>query len=152
MMELVTANAVSPVIDDASRPRVRGRHRNSALAAWRRTRAVELATQGLTYQQIADELGYAHRGTVHRIVQQALESRLTEGVEQLRQVEVARLDALQAGLWESALAGDAAAVNACVKIVQTRSRILGLFERPGLLGRDTEARCGYGRTVVLPQR
>jgi transposase-like protein len=61
--------------------RVRGRHRNTALAAWRRTRAVELATQGLTYQQIADELGYANRGTVHRIVQQALESRLTEGLE-----------------------------------------------------------------------
>src|SRR4051794_5281134 len=107
---------------------LRGRHRNTALAAWRRTRAVELATRGHTYQQIADELGYANRGTVHRIVQQALESRLTEGVEQLREVELARLDALQAGLWEAAMGGDASAVNACVNIVRTRSRILGLLD------------------------
>lgn len=127
-------------------PRVAGRHRNSALAAWRRARAIELATQGFTYQQIADELGYAHRGTVHRIVQRALESRLTEGVEQLRQVEVARLDALQAGLWEAAMAGDAAAVGACVKIVQTRSRILGLCGG----GVGGPASPTVSRSVVLP--
>ncbi len=39
---------------------------------------MELATQGHAYQQIADELGYANRGTVHRIVQQALQAVQTE--------------------------------------------------------------------------
>lgn len=126
--------SAAPSVDLAGQPSVpglrQGRHRNSALAAWRRTRAVELSTQGFTYQQIADELGYAGRGTVNRIVRQALESRLTEGVEQLREVEVARLDALQAGLWEAATAGDAAAASACVKIIQARSRLLGLLAAP----------------------
>ncbi len=50
-----------------------GRRNNRPLAEWRKARAVELATQGHTYQQIADELGYANRGTVHRVVQQTLQ-------------------------------------------------------------------------------
>ena len=151
-MSLTTAALGTDLSDQHGQRALRkGRHRNTALAARRRTRAVELATQGLTYQQIADELGYAHRATVHRIVQQALESRLTEGVEQLREVEVARLDALQAGLWEAAMAGDAAAVNAIVKIVQTRSRITGLLEGP--IRRSSGATSdGSGRTVVLAAR
>lgn len=45
----------------------RGRHRNRALASYRRSRAVEMAAGGSTYQQIADALGYANRGTVHRL-------------------------------------------------------------------------------------
>ena len=56
----------------AALPTVSGRHRNRALAAARQVRAVELATEGATYQAIADELGYANRGTVHHIVHQAL--------------------------------------------------------------------------------
>jgi len=39
------------------------RHRNRALAAWRRNEAVRLVTVGKTYQQAADELGSANRGT-----------------------------------------------------------------------------------------
>ncbi len=66
---------------------------------------MELATQGYTYQQIADELGYANRGTVHRVVQQTLQSVQTENVEMLRALEVDRLDALQCGLWDEANAG-----------------------------------------------
>ncbi len=80
-----------------------GRRNNRPLAEWRKARAVELATQGYTYQQIADELGYANRGTVHRIVQQALQALQTENVDTLRALEVARLDALQQALWEPAL-------------------------------------------------
>lgn len=41
--------------------RVSGRHHNKALAASRRTGAVELPTQGGTYDAIADELGHANR-------------------------------------------------------------------------------------------
>jgi hypothetical protein len=44
----------------ATLPRVTGQHRNRALAAARQARAVELATRGMTYQQIADELGYSN--------------------------------------------------------------------------------------------
>jgi hypothetical protein len=45
----------------AALPRGNGRHHNKALAACRRTGAVELPTQGWTYDAIADELGHANR-------------------------------------------------------------------------------------------
>lgn len=73
----------------AAIPLVRGQHRNRALASARQARAVELGTQGHTYQQIADELGYANRGTVHRIVHQALAHDRVEAVETLQRLESA---------------------------------------------------------------
>ena len=64
--------------------KVHGRHRNRALAASRRARAVELKSAGLTYEAIAAELGYATGGTVYRVVAEALKSQTVEAVEQLR--------------------------------------------------------------------
>jgi DNA-binding NarL/FixJ family response regulator len=78
-------------------PLVDGRHRNRALATARQTRAVELRAQGCTYQKIAQELGYANRGTVFRIVSNALASQERVAVDELRSLEAARLDALQIG-------------------------------------------------------
>jgi|GEM_PF-5232687 len=65
-------------IDPTTLPRVQGRHKNHMLATPRRTRAVALASRGLTYQAIAHELGYANRGTVPR---SAAKPR-SEGVQQ----------------------------------------------------------------------
>lgn len=123
----------------------RGRHRNKALAAWRRARAVELAIDGRTYQQIADELGYANRGTVYRIVARALADREAEAVDTLRDLEVARLNALQNGLWDRAMAGDIAAGSSILKIIQVRCAVLGL------LGRQPGGKA-LPRTVVVDPR
>lgn len=62
-------------------PKVTARHRNRALAAERRRHAVDLALIGHTYQAIADELGYANRGTVHRIVKTALTDHEMDSVD-----------------------------------------------------------------------
>ena len=140
----MTAQALEPLPAPES-PLRRGRHRNRALAAYRRTKAIEMATAGCTYQQIADELGYANRGTVHRIVRQALEVQQAESVELLREVEVRRLDALQTGLWEAALAGDVDAVHACLRIIQARIKVLGLAES----GPAKRPRCQQPQTVIL---
>src|SRR4051794_8098510 len=53
-------------------PVVAGRHRTRAPAKRRKTRAVELVLNGCTYQQAAEQMGYANRGTVHRLVNEAL--------------------------------------------------------------------------------
>ncbi len=123
----------------------RGRKRNRALAEWRKARAVELATQGHTYQHIADELGYANRGTVHRLVQQTLQAHQADSVDQLRALEVARLDALQESLWEPAMAGDLRAVGQVVQIIVARSRLLGLMS----LAKKARVKCRQPQTVVL---
>ena len=70
----------------ADLPRVTGRHRNRALARARAARSVELAASGHTYEAIAAELGYASRGTVHRMVHKELRARTTDGVDLLRAV------------------------------------------------------------------
>lgn len=93
-----------------------GHHRNRALASARQAKAVELTTEGRTYREIADELGYAYHGIVHRIRHQALAHDRVEAVENLQQLESARLDALQAAIWDKAMNGDAAAAQAVVRV------------------------------------
>lgn len=125
----------------AALPRVSGRHRNKALAAARRSRAVELRTQGWSYEAIAEEMGYANRGTVYAIVRQALANQEAEEVQYYRQVEMDRLDRLTFALQESIEAGDVRAITEARRIIEARVRLLGLLDT---VGKDAAA-C---RTVV----
>jgi hypothetical protein len=67
---------------------------------------VELALTGHSYDDIAHQVGYSNRGTAWRAVQKALRDREVEAVDTYREMELARLDALQAACWESAVAGE----------------------------------------------
>src|SRR5450759_455971 len=110
----------------AELPRVNGQHRNRALSAARRARAVELRTAGLTYEQIAVKLGYANRGTVYRLVSEALKAQTVEAVGQLRSLEVERLDKLQHAVWQKAMDGDVSFAAVAARIIMARCRLLGL--------------------------
>ena len=46
-----------------------------------------MIAEGKLYEQVAREAGYAHRGSAHRAVYQALDGREVEGVAALRQLE-----------------------------------------------------------------
>ena len=105
-------------------PRVNGRHRNKALAAARRNRAVELRTQGWTYEDIAAEMGYANRGTVHAIVRQALANQEVEYVGLYWQLEMDRLDRLLRGLWDRIEAGEVSAISEARRISEARVRLI----------------------------
>ena len=107
--------------------------------------AVELAIDGVSYGAIAAEVGYSHRGTAYKAVHKALAERVVEGVDTLRRLEVDRLDALQAALWPTALAGDTAAATIVLRIIEQRARLLGL-------GRKHRSDPGTGQpaTVVVP--
>lgn len=103
-------------------------HRNgtpAALTAQRRARAVELAVQGLSFAAIGEQLD-CDASTAWRAVTGALREHVPENVEELRRLEGARLDALQVALWPQAMAGDAAAVRAVVRICERRARLFGL--------------------------
>ena len=67
----MSAQTVEPI------PRVRGRHRDTALASARKQRAIELKMQGRSYQEIADAMGYSSRGTVYKIIRDAQASVLS---------------------------------------------------------------------------
>lgn len=50
----------------------------------RHARAVQFITQGLTYQQVADQMGYANKGTVHHLVGKTLTQTTSAAVEAVR--------------------------------------------------------------------
>ncbi len=106
----------------------RGRHQDKVLASYRRTRALELRLGGASYDEIAREVGYASKGTAHKVISQALNAREADSLDFLRRVEQGRLDALQDALWDAAMAGDVSAAMASLRVIDARCRLLGLHE------------------------
>lgn len=96
------------------------------LAKWRKARCVQLALAGHSYDEIALEVGFANRGTAWRVVQDALNSRITEAVTEYRELELARLDALQAAHWPQAVAGSVRSADLVLRIIDRRTKLLGL--------------------------
>ena len=96
------------------------------LAKWRRARCVELALAGHSYDEIALEVGYQNRGTAWRAVQESLNSRIAEAVEEYRELELARLDALQAAHWPQAVAGSVRSADLVLRVIDRRIKLLGL--------------------------
>lgn len=101
-----------------------------ALATHRRTTAVRLALAGHSYDDIAQQVGYANRGTAWRAVQKALREREAEAVDVYREVELARLGALQSACWETACAGDRQAIETVLRIIEKRARLMGIWDTP----------------------
>lgn len=64
-------------------------------AKQKRTKAAELRVQGRTWQQIADEVGYADPGTACRAVKEYLSKYPSPDVEELRAIENQKLDRLE---------------------------------------------------------
>lgn len=95
----------------------------------KRTAAVRLLLDGLSYEEIAATLGYANRSGAWKAVTAALRSEQSASVEEYRDMEVARLDALQAAHWNAAVSGDAKAAALIVRIIDQRIRLLGLDRR-----------------------
>lgn len=100
--------------------------RGHALALWRRSRAIQLATAGYTYEQIAREVGYANRGTAWRAVNSALQRQLVEDVELHRQMALDRLESLYAALWPRCEKGDLRAISAAIRNIDLQCRLLGM--------------------------
>src|SRR4051794_4745386 len=103
------------------------RRRNRALATQRRTRAIEMASSGYTYEQIARALGYSNRGTVHHIVHRGLAKQEARAVDQMRQRQGDRLDGLLAGIWSRAMHGDVRAVNTAARLIMSQCKLYGLI-------------------------
>lgn len=97
-------------------------------AAERRVNALNLRKSGASFRQIGDQLG-VDAATAYRDVQRALADlakEQRESAEQLRQLELERLDALQIALWVQARQGNQGAVDRVLRIMERRARLLGL--------------------------
>lgn len=72
----------------------RGRFLRTVHTVERDAAAARLRSEGATYKQIAEQLGYCDKGEAWRAVQRALTMIVKEPAEKLRQVEAAKLDEL----------------------------------------------------------
>ena len=109
-----------------------------AIAEWRKAESVRLRLQGHEYDEVAELVGYSNRGTAWRTVTKALRERVDSAVDEYRQLELARLDALQASLWDKAMSGDIASANTVLKVMGQRARLLGLDQlTPSWAGEKT---------------
>lgn len=71
-----------------------GRFVKSIETAKRDGEAAQLRANGKTYDQIATELGFSDRSLARRAVERALAAAVREPADELRQLELIRLDAL----------------------------------------------------------
>lgn len=88
--------------------------------------AVELRKAGASFQQIADQLGYAEPSGAHKAVTRALKAMLREPTEELRALELERLDKMLFGIWRKAIAGGTWEIDRVLKIMERRATLLGL--------------------------
>jgi hypothetical protein len=93
----------------------------------RRAAALDYRLQGHAYHRIAKVLG-CHPSTAHDYVVKALRDMIPrEKAEAVLQLEMARLDAMQDAIFANAAKGDIPSIDACLRIIHQRARLLGLY-------------------------
>ena len=93
----------------------------------RRAAALDYRLQGRAYHWIAKALD-CHPSTAHDYVVKALRDMVPrETAEAVLQLEMARLDAMQGAIFANAANGDIPSIDACLRIIHQRARLLGLY-------------------------
>ena len=104
----------------------------------RRERLVmDQRVRGKSFYRIEKEFGIPDADKVFRRAIQRPENAPMLRLEALR-LEEARLDDLQEGIWDKALAGDSRAVEVALKVLERRAKLLGLDFSDGLAAKLVE--------------
>ena len=120
-------------------------------AAERRAQALDLRLAGYSFEAIGQQLGISKQAA-YKHVSTALETLHTQtdnSAEQLRALELERLDALLKGCWTAATAGDSESTRVALKVLERRAKLLGLDAPTKTPEDDGEAR---GYIVVVPPK
>ena len=89
-------------------------------------KALELRKAGVSYQQIADAIGYKDASGAWRAVKAGLKKTLQEPADDLRKLELERLDSAAAAIYPSVKQGQYGAIDRWIKIMERRAKLLGL--------------------------
>ena len=92
----------------------------------RQLKALTLRKAGAGYQAIADALGYKDHTGAWRAVKSALKRTLQEPADELRTLELARLDDMLKAIAPHVAAGNLTAIDRALKIQERRAHLLGL--------------------------
>ena len=92
--------------------------------------ALALRERGLSFKQIAQQMRTSP-STVHNWVVVALRQLTLEPAKEVLRLELQRLDAYLATYHEAALRGDHEATKMCLRVIDRRARLLGLYPETG---------------------
>lgn len=88
--------------------------------------ALELRKAGMTYQQIADKIGWKNGETASRAVKRALDRITDEPADDLRKLMEERLGTMLMVLWPDIQRGDNQAIAQGLKIMDRQAALRGL--------------------------
>jgi hypothetical protein len=112
----------------------------------RRVEALSLKLAGVSTAQIAERMGIAP-DSVRHLINRTLAKAENRAVEEMRELENARLDRAQAAIWSQVLAGDCRAVVVFLQISQWRARLNGL-DSPASLAISPNVRMDMERSLA----
>lgn len=101
--------------------------KDRAASRYRASLALEYRMQGMDYDSIAQELGFANRSGAWKAVDRTLRRQGIAVTEQFFALTMADLDALQERSWRKAMAGDPGALDRCLSAVNQRVRLIERF-------------------------
>lgn len=99
-----------------------------SLSADRRMNALEMRKSGSTYEKIGDALGISSQAAYQHVVKalQAIREKTNEAADEVRTLEITRIDTMIGVLWPRVLKGDYLAMDRVIKLMERRSKMLGL--------------------------
>ncbi len=89
-------------------------------------RVVALRRQGYTWDSISSDVGYSSPSSSRDAFIRASRRVLREDVEEIRNLELDRLDLALKAIWPYVETGDIPAINTMLKIMERRSKMLAL--------------------------
>jgi len=116
----------------------------------RRVEVLSLKLAGVSTAQIADRMGI-QPDTVRKLINRTLRTAENRAVEEMRELENARLDRAQAAIWSQVLAGDYRAVMVFLQISARRARLNGL-DSPTKIDLSSDVRSEMERALADLER
>jgi hypothetical protein len=98
-------------------------------AAMRAAKALTMRQLGYTYDRIAEQCGYTNRGAAFHAVQRELKRTIGPVAEEVRDLELTRLDQLLTVYYAKALHGDGWSLDRVLRIMERRAAFLGLDQK-----------------------
>jgi len=107
----------------------RGKDKEKASILQRQSSALDLRQSGWSFRAIGEKLGISHVQAWQDVKDalQELQALNADKAEDYRQLELERLDALTKALEPMAMVGNTNSVNAYIRVMEQRAKLLGLY-------------------------